>query len=113
MKTIKRSEKNVFFQGDVMVQRVDKVPLEAEDAKTSIVAHSETGHHHVATKAKVFSVPDGMTLYMKALGTEIDLEHKRPYDTHETIRLLTKPGDVFKIRRQREYTPEGWRRVED
>lgn len=112
MKTVELKNE-VVFQGDIMVQRVEAVPAEAADAKTDVVAHSETGHHHVATKARVYAAPDGMTLYMQAIGAEIDLVHKRPYDTHETIRLLTKPGDVFRVRRQREHTPEGWRRVED
>lgn len=113
MKTIDRDDRSFTFQGDILIHRVDSMPSEAQDAKTDVVAHSETGHHHVATQAKVFTVPDGMELYMQATGQSIDLLHKRPYDTHETIRLLTKPGDVFRIRRQREYTPEGWRRVED
>lgn len=113
MKTIEKNEQGVLFQGDILIQRVEELPkgLKAED--TNVVAHSETGHHHIATQAKVYTAPDGMTLYMQAIGKSIDLEHKRPYDTHETIRLLTKPGDVFKVRRQREHTPEGWRRVED
>lgn len=96
-----------------MIQRVAELPEGLEVAKDNVVAHSETGHHHVATQAKVYHAPDGMTLYMQAIGTQVDLLHKRPFDTHETIRLLTKPGDVFKVRRQREHTPEGWRRVED
>jgi hypothetical protein len=38
------------------------------------------------------------------------LDHKRTFDTHESI--LFEPGN-YKVRRQREYTPEGFRRVED
>lgn len=113
MKTIDRNNSNFFFQGDIAIHRVDAVPADAVDTKSDVVAHSETGHHHVATQAKVFAAPDGMTLYMQAAGQSIDLLHKRSYDTHETIRMLTKPGDVFRVRRQREYTPEGFRRVED
>ena len=43
----------------------------------------------------------------------VDVVHHRPWDTHETIRLLGNPGDVWEVRCQREHTPEGWRRVED
>ena len=113
MKTINREEKGVVFQGDIMVAKVAELPKDAKVQENQVVAHSETGHHHIATQANVFAVPDGMTLYMQAIGTHIDLEHKRSYDTHETLRLLTKPGDVFKIRRQREHTPEGWKMVVD
>lgn len=104
----------VCFQGDIMIERIKgDVPKDAKPVEGSIVAHSETGHHHVAERAKVFAAPDGMTLYMRAIGKTVDIVHKRPYDTHETIRLESEVGDVFKIKRQREFTPEGWRRVED
>jgi hypothetical protein len=106
--------RTVAFQGDVAFERVAKIPELAVRSKDTIVAHSETGHHHVATRAQVFTMPDdGQTLYMRALGKSVDIVHKRPHDTHETLRFLTKPGDVIKIRRQREYTPAGWRRVQD
>ena len=101
------------FQGDVLLERVGALPSDAVESKSNIVAHSETGHHHVATRAKVFTVPDGQTLYLRAIGKSIDITHLRPFDTHETLRLKTKPGDIVRVRRQREYTPEGWRRVED
>lgn len=113
MKTIKKSSTGPIFQGDIMLTRVASLPKDAKPQKGAIVAHSETGHHHVAERAKVFMVPDGETLYLQALGKSVDVVHKRNYDTHETIRLQTQPGDIFKIRRQREHTPEGWRRVED
>ena len=38
------------------------------------------------------------------------LDHLRPHDTHESI--MFEPG-IYEVRRQREYTPEGFRRVED
>ncbi len=113
MKTLNREDARPLFQGDIMITRVDALPDGVTAKEDSVVAHSETGHHHVATQAKVYAAPDGMTLYMQAIGTELDIVHKRPYDTHETIRLLTKPGDVFKVRRQREHTPSGWRQVQD
>jgi hypothetical protein len=113
MKTIRRDETGPVFQGDICIQRASAVPADAKPAKTSVVAHSETGHHHVAERAKVFACDDGLTLYMRAIGKSVDIVHQRPFDTHETIRLLAEPGDVFKVRRQREYVPEGWRRVAD
>ncbi|MBK7864340.1 MAG: hypothetical protein IPJ65_38220 [Archangiaceae bacterium] len=110
---MKEVKEGICFQGDICIMKVDKLPAGLEEVKDAVVAHSETGHHHVAERAKVYKAPDGMTLYMQAIGKTVDVVHKRPYDTHETIRLLGQPGDVFKIKRQREYTPEGWRRVED
>jgi len=86
-----------------------------------VVAHSETGHHHSIADAAVahFEVPgDPLVCYLQLeggadFGGGVDVVHHRAWDTHETIRLLGQPGDVWQVRRQREHTPEGWRRVED
>lgn len=112
MKEISKKNKSIVFQGDIMIMRVASVPDEAKPLGSNVVAHSETGHHHVATNAQCFGL-NPMVMFMKSTADHIDLEHKRPFDTHETIRLYCDPGDTFIIKRQREWTPEGWRRVED
>lgn len=118
--------KNRGAQGDVMFRRAKAVPdgfVKSMAAGPIVVAHSETGHHHVVedpTESCLhFTSPtDSMVAYLQ-LGDEcigaggIDIVHQRPFDTHETLRLLGKPGDVFEVRRQREWTPEGWRQVAD
>jgi len=110
----------IGFQGDLMIRRVDIVPdgYEERDAQDGqhVVAHSETGHHHTvnACGLKLFEGSDPMVAYLRLETVEyVDFVHHRPFDTHEPVRALGKPGDVFEIRRQREYTPQGWRRVED
>jgi len=125
MKVIDPSYSRPVFQGDVMFTRCQEIPKEAKLIDGNIVAHSETGHHHVAEGAEVYTCDDGLTLYMQMTGLSdakkakakgpqhVDVVHKRSFDTHETLRLLGNPGDIWKIRRQREYVPEGWRRVED
>lgn len=118
--------KKMAAQGDVIFRLVDAVPEGYEPTKADgelIVTHSETGHHHVAKiptgiEAVIFSSPkDTLVSYMKlpAKAPPIEIEHRRPWDTHETLRLLTREvGEtIYEIRRQREYAPEGWRRVED
>lgn len=108
-------------QGDLMLIRMNDDEVIPENAKEvapengkHIVAHSETGHHHylIGTESvKYFADPsDQMTCYLKVSNEAADLIHDRSYDTHETISLT--PGN-YKLRRQREYTPEGYRRVED
>lgn len=107
-------------QGDVLFRRVEKIPAGFERQARSgmlVVAHSETGHHHGidAPDVDLFaSKADPLVCYLQ-MGDVVnfDVVHHRPYDTHETLRLLGKPGDVWEVRRQREHTPEGWRRVED
>jgi hypothetical protein len=113
--------KNQCAQGDLYIRRIDAIPAGAKPMATEngrfIVAHSETGHHHVIAErpgVKVFTTDDPMISYLQVIeateATEALLEHLRSFDTHETISI--PPGN-YELRRQREYTPEGWRRVED
>ena len=106
-------------QGDVMFIKIDAIPdgvVEAtpETDGNHIITHSETGHHHVmrADRVRRF-LPDGdrggMVSYI-AVKEPTQITHLRPHDTHAPI--MFSPGN-YEIRRQREYTPQGWRRVED
>lgn len=109
---------NCAAQGDLLIRRIDKLPEGLTKVKAEkggfIVAHSETGHHHVIARkpgVEVFNGSDTLVSYLKVIDqTETTLEHLRNFDTHESI--LVK-GGTYEIRRQREYTPEGWRRVVD
>ena len=102
-------------QGDMLFIPVDNIPETAVPAKAVngefIVGHSETGHHHVIEKARaeVFEAADDeFTAWVRSLGAKV--EHKRSFDTHETLYL---PEGNYQIRRQREYVPEGYRRAAD
>ena len=119
------SIKNRGAQGDVFFRRIKAVPANATVVKPEdgaiIVTHSETGHHHVVEDLTcvMYEDPASSLVGYLQLGDGcqeaggVDVVHKRAWDTHETLRLLGKPGDVFEIRRQREWSPEGWRRVAD
>ena len=103
-------------QGDLLLIKTDKVPkglkeLSQLDSQGNyIVAHSETGHHHtVSAKAVKVWIATQMLMYME-VKKAVELKHHRAFDRHDT--LIVPPG-MWEIRRQREYTPEGWRRVED
>jgi hypothetical protein len=108
--------KNVCAQGDVYIRRIDKLPKNAIEVKPEngylIVTHSETGHNHVmeATKARMYTLPDSIMDCLLVVEDPVSLEHLRHFDTHEPI-LFDK--GTYHVRRQREYTPEGFRRVED
>jgi len=111
MKTMSRCA----AQGDLMLRAVDSMPDGVEELKPEgnrhVVAHSETGHYHWldSRRARVFRAT-AMLSYLHVLKEHVDLIHARENDRHETIRV---PRGLYEIRRQREYTPEGWRRVED
>jgi hypothetical protein len=104
-------------QGDVFFTRVEATPPGFQEAKVAngvfVIAHSETGHHHtVRADGVVFyeGPNDPFTCYLRIDGPYADVVHHRTYDTHETMRLTQ---GTWLVRRQREYTPEGFRRVED
>ena len=105
-------------QGDVMLIPVAALPEGLVPARTEngafIVTHSETGHHHIVMeRPTVRMFNDVMDLFRSFLvieGEPADLEHLRPTDTHETVRL--EPG-IYEVRRQREYSPAGWQRAAD
>jgi hypothetical protein len=110
---------NVAAQGDCFLMRVDELPeglcAATPENGAYIVAHSETGHHHVIEanpdRVKMFEDPsDPLTAYLMVIADDVALEHKRSFDTHEA--LNPAPG-IYKVRRQREYTPEGFRRAQD
>lgn len=107
-------------QGDVHFTRVASIPVGAKPSPVSngriVVTHSETGHDHVMvldraeTPAVTMYQGDDPLVAWLEVNRPTALEHLRPHDTHEPI--LFTPG-VYEVRRQREYQPEGFRRVED
>ena len=103
-------------QGDILLRKIDALPEDLTPAKAVddkyIVAHSETGHHHVVPQADCMlyeAANDPMIMYL-VVNNDTVLEHLRSFDTHDPIKI--GKGN-YEIRRQREYTPEGWRRVAD
>lgn len=106
---------NSAVQGDVFVRRVDAIPewAKRQDPVNGkhVIAHSETMHHHtmLADDVELFYVDDPLVSYVRVLK-ETPLVHERSFDTHEP--LVFSEG-IYEIRRQREYTPKGYRRVMD
>jgi hypothetical protein len=107
---------NICAQGDILIRRIAELPsgvekVEPENGKI-VVAHSETMHNHIfdSTHTELYSLPDDIMKCLLVVNEPTPLVHERSYDTHEPI--LFQPG-IYEVRRQREYTPEGFRRVED
>jgi hypothetical protein len=111
--------KDCAAQGDLLLVRVKEVPVKFVKAKSLdsrfIVAHSENGHHHIVEDKDdveyYINPEDSMKAYLvvqNIIGAR--LAHLREFDTHEALLI---PQGIFELRRQREYTPQGWRRVED
>lgn len=107
-------------QGDFVIIRIDELPknlatIEPE-GQHHVVAHSETGHNHVMEAAHVdlYAAPGTKAVDLYELFAVVKestpIDHLRSFDTHESI--LVPPGN-YKIVRQREYTPEGFRKAAD
>lgn len=81
-------------------------------------AASSTGKHSVACalapNVTVYTTEDPLLAYLRVIESteqvETLLRHLRQHHTHGPI--VIGPGK-YELRRQREYTPEGWRRVAD
>ena len=108
--------KTTCAQGDIYIRKIDALPINAvhvapENGKC-IVTHSETGHHHVMDGGAVtmYRLPGSIMDCLLVVDKPTALEHLRQHDTHEPIMF---EAGVYHVRRQREYSPEGWRRVED
>lgn len=105
-------------QGDVTFTRIDRLPdlglIEAKrDARGRLlIAHSETGHHHstAAPDARLLESAGGLVAYLVAGGAYVDVEHERSFHTHEALRFV---DGIWRVDRQEENSPEGWRRVVD
>lgn len=104
-------------QGDILLTKIDSLPdgLKAFGSEDGhyIVAHSETGHHHVLSidDVDVFQAAiDDFVLYVVAKKDTV-LRHMRSFDTHEPLKL--DGGSIYRINRQREYISEGFRRAQD
>ena len=113
---------NICAQGDVLIRRIEALPNDAKPVEAIddriVVTHSETGHDHVmlldrkktpTPNVEMFQGDNPLVAWLK-VNRPTALKHLRPHDTHEPIMFS---AGVYEIRRQREHSPEGWRRVTD
>lgn len=119
---IPRKFRNLSSQGDVFLMRVKEIPSDATQIKPTqedgsyIVAHSESGHHHIleATKPDFLSVfrdVSGRLFAEVREGSSALLWHNKSDKTkHNPIEV---PAGSFQIKRAKEYTPQGMRQVAD
>ena len=100
---------NYIAQGDLNLFLVDTIP-DLPETTDRILAHSETGHHHVieGNAVRVYKQDDFVS-YLDVKETA-KIVHLRGFDTHETIVV---PAGKYRVTRQREYTMEGFRRAAD
>lgn len=108
---MKEIKTNPMAQGDILIIPVSKMPNGVKKVKATgkhfVVAHSETGHHHVVpvSQATMFALPaDEFTAYITTKNKPVELKHEREFDTHESIML--EPMMTYEVRRQRQFQPD-------
>lgn len=105
--------KNLYRQGDVLIERISAIPATAQRVdKTKhdriILAHGEaTGHHHSLDidAADWWKSADDAQQYI-AVASPTEVVHQE----HAAVKL---PRGKYRVTRQREYSPEAIRRVAD
>lgn len=100
----------LYRQGDVLFKKVDSIPRErAKKRSTGHILEGETtGHIHRVAEleaADVLECGEGLYLNVTAEGG-VSIIHEE----HDT---LTLPPGNYEVVRQREYSPEAIRNVED
>lgn len=85
--------------GEVILMPTDK-KVKGKRVKKFIVAHSETGHHHVIESETPFTV-DKENMYIELFG-DAAIVHKKFFDSHKTLPL--KPA-VYERYEAVEYSP--------
>ena len=93
-------------QGDLLIVKVNSIPDDAVRQKSRILAEGEaTGHMHELEKGEVYE-KEGILYFRVSDGDVSTLNHPE----HKAIEF--EPGE-YKVIRQREYEPRGWRYVRD
>jgi len=110
--------KNQAAQGDILIRRIDSMPerlgpVLKPEGDVFIVAHSETGHHHVIDKSPnvmIYKLNKFVSILQIKGAQPVILYHKRDYDTHEALEI--DPG-IYEMRTQREESLMGIQKAID
>ncbi len=97
-----------FRHGDVMIQQIERLPETADPLQQLILAHGElTGHSHrvaPSSGARLYRSPQGLFLEIRSEGVGV---------VHEEHGRISLPQGIYRVWRQREYSPEEIRIVRD
>lgn len=103
-----------YRQGDVFLVAIDTIPAGAKpvkkDARGVVLAEGEaTGHHHrIGPKFRsATKLEHAEGTFLRVTGGDVVML------THEEHAPITIPPGNYRVRIQREYTPDEVRRVED
>jgi hypothetical protein len=97
--------------GDVVIVRDDSAPTEGKKDARGVVAEGEaTGHAHRVDRAKVLRVVDDLVQRTVVVPFRAKSPAKISHEEHTT--QVIPPGK-HRTGIQRQYSPDGWRQVQD
>jgi hypothetical protein len=98
----------MWRQGDVLIAAVSAVPAKAQVRPHCVLAEGEvTGHSHRIKE------PGVARLYAHATSLYLEVTAARATVAHEEHGPITLPRGVYRVWRQREYSPQAIRIVRD
>jgi hypothetical protein len=106
----------IIRHGEVILKPISEIPKEAKlekETKSHIVAHSETGHHHVLESVDNYKIYSWNGKTYINLGTVGDLtHHKTGQDVHAPHKILPSAYEIV-IKQEFDYYEGVMRDVRD
>jgi hypothetical protein len=91
----------LFRHGDVLIQKVSRLPKGVQQLRHRTLAHGElTGHSHQIREK------DGVALWQSPSELFLQIDAPRATVIHQEHAPIEIPQGVYRVWRQREYTPE-------
>lgn len=106
-----KQEREIYRQGDVLIEEIGALPKgltrrEPEDGRIILARGEATGHHHSLDI-------DAADWWKDDKGGQFLTVTDPAAVTHQEHDTIVLPPGNFRVRRQREYTPEAIRTVAD
>jgi hypothetical protein len=102
--------KRMWRQGDIFIMEAERVPKNAKAMPRVVLAEGEiTGHSHRLAESgmgRLYETERGGDMFLDITADRASIIHEE----HETVEL---DRGVYRVWRQREYSPEAVRQVMD
>ncbi len=98
----------LYRHGDVLIQRIARLPNQAQPEVGATLAHGEvTGHSHR------FAQPENIQLWAQGRDTFLEVKSPSAALIHEEHHQINLPQGFYRFWKQREYRPDAYVEVAD